>query len=149
MMSLQLSMGFRLRLRDTGLLLLFLMLAGLFTCCLGLSNFQPGVFRMGQKRSAFRASEAGLEPECQVELVESIPENLTFSPGAVRHSSTFEAWRTLLENAEKSIYLSAFYWTLLSKDTLTTTNSSAQVGNKEWEGRGENSQERKGAGKLG
>lgn len=53
---------------------------------------------------------------CSFTLVESIPENLTFKSGSPEHMSTFEAWRTLLERAEKDIHIASFYWTLRGSD---------------------------------
>ena len=52
------------------------------------------------------------------ELVESIPDNLTYPEGSVHHTSTYTAWSSLLEEAEHSVDLAVFYWTLTSQDVL-------------------------------
>ena len=49
-------------------------------------------------------------------IVESIPENLTFPAGSPSHPSTFDAWRNLLDIANKTIDIVALYWTLRGKD---------------------------------
>ncbi|EEC05250.1 conserved hypothetical protein [Ixodes scapularis] len=59
-------------------------------------------------------------------LVESIPENLTYPDGLPEHVSTFEAWKTLLEKAEKEILIASFYWTLRGSDLNDTFPSAWQ-----------------------
>jgi phospholipase D3/4 len=49
---------------------------------------------------------------CSLEIVESIPTNLTYPPSAPKHTPTHEAWLDLLNEAEKSIRIASFYWTL-------------------------------------
>ncbi|XP_077530172.1 5'-3' exonuclease PLD3-like [Haemaphysalis longicornis] len=53
---------------------------------------------------------------CSFTLVESIPENLTFTSGSPTHVSTFEGWKTLLQLAKKEIKIASFYWTLRGSD---------------------------------
>ncbi|XP_065833347.1 5'-3' exonuclease PLD3-like isoform X2 [Oscarella lobularis] len=53
-----------------------------------------------------------VEDNCSMQLVESIPENLTFSPGSPTHLSTYNAWRYLIESARATIDIGSFYWTL-------------------------------------
>ncbi|KAI6225224.1 hypothetical protein M3Y99_01367200 [Aphelenchoides fujianensis] len=48
---------------------------------------------------------------CALEIVESIPTNLTFA-SAVNHTRTHEAWADLLRSAKKSVRIAALYWTL-------------------------------------
>ena len=45
-------------------------------------------------------------------IVESIPENLTYSRGASTHGSTYQAWLTLLAAATQSVDIASYYWTL-------------------------------------
>nr|XP_027233801.1 phospholipase D3-like isoform X1 [Penaeus vannamei] len=66
--------------------------------------------------------------KCSFQLVESIPENLTYTPGSVRYPSIYNAWVTLINSAETSIDIAAFYWTLLSVDVGKKPHPSA------WEG---------------
>nr|CAH8828942.1 unnamed protein product [Trichobilharzia regenti] len=49
---------------------------------------------------------------CQVILVESIPENLTFSSGSPKFLSTFFAWKMLIDSARENISIASFYWSL-------------------------------------
>ncbi|XP_029828363.2 5'-3' exonuclease PLD3 isoform X1 [Ixodes scapularis] len=63
---------------------------------------------------------------CSFTLVESIPENLTYPDGLPEHVSTFEAWKTLLEKAEKEILIASFYWTLRGSDLNDTFPSAWQ-----------------------
>ncbi|KAI6233589.1 hypothetical protein M3Y99_00894900 [Aphelenchoides fujianensis] len=48
---------------------------------------------------------------CALQIVESIPTNLTFA-SAVNHTRTHEAWADLLRSAKKSVRIAALYWTL-------------------------------------
>ncbi|XP_013784651.1 phospholipase D3-like isoform X2 [Limulus polyphemus] len=55
---------------------------------------------------------------CVFQLVESIPENLTYTKGSPLHPSIFEGWLDLIEKAEKSIDIASFYWTLRGDDVV-------------------------------
>ncbi|CAL1537325.1 unnamed protein product [Lymnaea stagnalis] len=63
---------------------------------------------------------------CTFTLVESVPENLTYSPTDPRLMSTYAAHKRLLERAKKSIHLSTFYWSLLGSDTPVSDYSASQ-----------------------
>ncbi|VDP69544.1 unnamed protein product [Echinostoma caproni] len=54
-------------------------------------------------------------PHCQVILVESMPENLTYSMDAPRHASTYFSWNLLLSQATESVSIASFYWSLLAE----------------------------------
>uniref|UniRef100_A0A224XGI0 Putative Phospholipase D3 n=2 Tax=Megacormus gertschi TaxID=1843536 RepID=A0A224XGI0_9SCOR len=54
---------------------------------------------------------------CWVTLVESIPENLTYST-TLNHPSTFDGWLNLIHLAEHTIDIAAFYWTLRGSDVV-------------------------------
>ncbi|XP_049939960.1 5'-3' exonuclease PLD3-like [Schistocerca serialis cubense] len=56
------------------------------------------------------------EDSCRFTLVESIPEGLTYPPGSTPHPSTYQTWMTMIENAENSIEIASFYWTLRGSD---------------------------------
>ena len=45
-------------------------------------------------------------------IVESIPENLTYSPDSPMHPSTYQAWLALLAAATTSVDIASYYWTL-------------------------------------
>lgn len=64
--------------------------------------------------------------ECHVVLVESIPENVTFSMGSPKHLSTYMAWKLLIDSAEKNISIASFYWSL-SVDKKFNFTATEQV----------------------
>ena len=45
-------------------------------------------------------------------IVESIPENLTYAKDAPLHTSTYQAWMTLLAAATQTVDIASYYWTL-------------------------------------
>ncbi|CAH8450013.1 unnamed protein product [Schistosoma rodhaini] len=59
--------------------------------------------------------------ECHVILVESIPENVTFSMGSPKHLSTYMAWGLLIDSAKKNISIASFYWSLSVDKELNFT----------------------------
>ena len=61
---------------------------------------------------------------CQLKIVESIPQNLTFPKGSPIHESTFEGWTNILKLARNQVNISAFYMTLNGSDTNTTDQST-------------------------
>lgn len=63
---------------------------------------------------------------CTITLVESIPENVTFSAGSVRNPSIYDGWMNLLDIAEERIDIASFYWTLQGSDTNTSDYSTEQ-----------------------
>ncbi|KFD73191.1 hypothetical protein M514_04796 [Trichuris suis] len=54
---------------------------------------------------------------CSIEIVESIPENITFDTDSLP-TSTFSAWSRLISLAEKSIYIAAYKSSLRGKHVL-------------------------------
>ena len=65
-------------------------------------------------------------PSCNVTLVESIPENLTFPKGSPTHQSVFHGLLNLLEVAESSIHIASSYWTMRGDDVPVKDSSSWQ-----------------------
>ncbi|KAH9509357.1 5'-3' exonuclease pld3 [Bulinus truncatus] len=61
---------------------------------------------------------------CKFTLVESIPENLTFTSGQPLLMSTHSAHKHLLAKATSSIHLASFYWSMLSSDTEVSDYSA-------------------------
>ncbi|CAH1263664.1 PLD3 [Branchiostoma lanceolatum] len=53
---------------------------------------------------------------CKLTLVESIPLNLTYAAGQPTHPSIYSAWMRLVQNAQHSIDIASFYWTLQEED---------------------------------
>ena len=60
-------------------------------------------------------------------IVESIPQNLTYTPDEVVHPPTYSALKTLLGLATKSVHIASFYWTLRGSDIPFHDNSSEPV----------------------
>ncbi|XP_036600510.1 5'-3' exonuclease PLD3 [Trichosurus vulpecula] len=65
------------------------------------------------------------EDPCQIVLVESIPEGLTFPKGPV-YPSISQAWLDLMAGAQHSLDIASFYWTLTNNDTQTQEPSAQQ-----------------------
>ena len=63
--------------------------------------------------------------QCNIQLVESIPEGLVFN-STVSHPTTFAAWKKLLELTESSLELAGMYWTLRGSDVWSDPS--------DWEG---------------
>ncbi|XP_003968741.2 phospholipase D3 [Takifugu rubripes] len=55
---------------------------------------------------------------CNIVLVESIPEGLEFN-SSTSHPSIFQTWLRLMNEAQSSIDIASFYWTLTNSDTGT------------------------------
>ncbi|XP_063850084.1 5'-3' exonuclease PLD3-like isoform X3 [Scylla paramamosain] len=66
--------------------------------------------------------------QCRFEIVESIPENLTFPQGSPVNPSTHSGWVGLLDLAQHSVDIAAFYWTLLNSDVSPKPFPSASLG---------------------
>ncbi|XP_061453836.1 5'-3' exonuclease PLD3 isoform X2 [Rhineura floridana] len=63
---------------------------------------------------------------CRSVLVESIPEGLTYDDNSTANPSIFEAWMTLLGDAESTVDIASFYWSLRNEDTHTQDPSASQ-----------------------
>ena len=50
--------------------------------------------------------------DTRLSIVESIPENLTYSSGSPSHGSTYSSWLMLLKAASKTVDVASYYWTL-------------------------------------
>ncbi|XP_059167441.1 5'-3' exonuclease PLD3-like [Physella acuta] len=72
------------------------------------------------------SGEEPTNPPCIFTLVESIPENMTYSANDRRLMSTYDAHMRLLDRANSSIHLASFYWTLRGSDTEVHDYSSVQ-----------------------
>ena len=60
-------------------------------------------------------------------MVESIPENLTYSSGEPTHPSTFSGIRDMISKAKETIEIASYYWTMRSDDLPYADSSSWQV----------------------
>ena len=70
-------------------------------------------------------SQSQCHEQCNIELVESIPEGLVFN-SSVSHPSTFSAWKKLLDSTESELQLAGMYWTLRGSDVWSDPS--------DWEG---------------
>lgn len=60
-------------------------------------------------------------------LVESVPEGLSFPSGSPHLPSISETWTNLLNRANSSVHIGAFYFTLRDSDMGLTEPSSVLV----------------------
>ncbi|CAM5155009.1 unnamed protein product [Natator depressus] len=78
--------------------------------------------------SLWKEPEEECSPQCSLVLVESIPVGLDYSRSSPRHLPIFQAWMDLLDAANHSVDIAAFYFTLRDSDTQEEEPSS-------WQGR--------------
>ena len=62
-----------------------------------------------------RIEENICHDKCSIQIVESIPEGLTFN-SSINNMRTFEAWSNLIEFAEDTIEVAGMYWSLRGSD---------------------------------
>ncbi|XP_022911423.2 5'-3' exonuclease PLD3-like [Onthophagus taurus] len=55
---------------------------------------------------------------CSFSLVESIPDGVFYKNNSPIFPTTFDTWINLIENAQKSIEIGSFYWTLRGVDVI-------------------------------
>ncbi|GAB1601425.1 phospholipase D3-like [Argonauta hians] len=60
---------------------------------------------------------------CRISLAESIPENLTYPAGSPSHLTTYDGLMHLIENAQSSIEIASFYWSLRGTDIFNSTSA--------------------------
>ncbi|XP_067399929.1 5'-3' exonuclease PLD3-like [Emydura macquarii macquarii] len=76
--------------------------------------------------SLWREPEEECSRHCSLVLVESIPVGLDYSPSSPHHLPVFQAWMDLLDVANHSVDIAAFYFTLRDSDTQVEESSSWQ-----------------------
>ncbi|XP_069063176.1 5'-3' exonuclease PLD3-like isoform X2 [Pleurodeles waltl] len=64
--------------------------------------------------------------DCSFVLVESIPDGLTYDPEAPVHMSVYQSWMDLMDGAQSSVDIAAFYFTLQGADTGVQDPSSEE-----------------------
>lgn len=57
--------------------------------------------------------------DCNMVLVESIPEGLVYPENSTSNPSIFQTWLNLLHEAKSSVDIASFYWTMTNNDTRT------------------------------
>lgn len=75
------------------------------------SEFKLFLFTCGKKSNVSLS-----KTQTRIELVESIPEGITYPDGSPSFISTYEAWNLLIKMANESIDIGSFYWTLRGAD---------------------------------
>ncbi|KAM9134633.1 5'-3' exonuclease PLD3-like isoform 3-T3 [Pangshura tecta] len=78
--------------------------------------------------SLWREPEEECSSQCSLVLVESIPVGLDYNHSSPRHLPIFQAWMDLLDAANRSVDIAAFYFTLRDSDMQKKEPSS-------WQGR--------------
>ncbi|XP_030424157.1 phospholipase D3-like isoform X3 [Gopherus evgoodei] len=78
--------------------------------------------------SLWREPDEECSSQCSLVLVESIPVGLDYNHSSPRHLPIFQAWMDLLDAANRSVDIAAFYFTLRDSDMKEEEPSS-------WQGR--------------
>ncbi|XP_072887366.1 5'-3' exonuclease PLD3 isoform X2 [Hemitrygon akajei] len=65
--------------------------------------------------SVWPGQQETCQDHCSLTLVESIPVGLLYPKGAPRHRSIYSAWEELLERANRSVDVAAYYFTLRAR----------------------------------
>ena len=55
----------------------------------------------------------------RLSIVESIPENLTYTLGSPSHRSTYQGWMDLLTVAKETVDVASYYWTLQGRGNIS------------------------------
>ncbi|KZS12125.1 Phospholipase D3 [Daphnia magna] len=76
-----------------------------------------GSFSRKQVIDVAEQTSAKCNQSCQITLVESIPEGLTY-PNKTIQPSIFDSWLRLIDMAEDSIDIASFYWSLNGEDVV-------------------------------
>lgn len=72
-------------------------------------------------------SEEQSTSTCRFDVTESIPIGVTFKNGPV-YNSTYNEIKSLIQNAQRTIDIASFYWTLKGTDVMPNPDSSSQEG---------------------
>lgn len=78
---------------------------------------------------SFWMAQETCRSDCRLTLVESVPEGLNFPSGSPHLPSISESWINLLNKANSSVHIAAFYFTLRDSD-LGLTEPSSVLGKK-------------------
>ena len=81
--------------------------------CVGCSLFL--MLELSVNTEDASSSDGDCSDECNIQLVESIPEGLVFN-SSLTHPSTYSAWMKLLGLTERSLELAGMYFTLRGSD---------------------------------
>ncbi|CAI5798222.1 phospholipase D3-like isoform X1 [Podarcis lilfordi] len=123
----------RLPYRSVLCFLLFLLILG-FVCWFAWEHGNPGSFLGLVGYEAWRWSSfpklwnavEECSSQCSLVLVESIPSTLDYETLTPHHPSIYQAWMDLLDGANSSVEIAAFYFTLRDSDVHVEDPSSKQ-----------------------
>ena len=62
-----------------------------------------------------RETENICHDKCSIQIIESIPEGLTFN-SSINNIRTYDAWAKLIDLAEDTIEVAGMYWSLRGSD---------------------------------
>ncbi len=71
---------------------------------------------IGKLAFLFLAFLVGAHAQCQYQLVESIPQHFALNQSQLT-LSTYEAWMEIINNAQSTLDVASFYWTLSNGNT--------------------------------
>ena len=80
----------------------------------------------GKRDGILYRNETCHDFSCNITLIESIPENLTYPDSAPSHPSIYSGWLQLLDAAQSTIYIASSYWSLRPEDVPVNDSSSWQ-----------------------
>ncbi|XP_072407202.1 5'-3' exonuclease PLD3-like isoform X3 [Chiloscyllium punctatum] len=85
-----------------------------------------GLLKVDWIYSSLPWQQEACQDDCKLTLVESIPIGLSFSKGAPRHVSIYNGWVDLLDQANHTVEIAAFYFTLRGSDLSQGDPSASQ-----------------------
>ncbi|XP_053329151.1 5'-3' exonuclease PLD3 [Spea bombifrons] len=95
-------------------------------CILASQMFFPFCFSTSQVKTetVLLNQDNSCDDPCKFVLVESIPEGLVYDSNATSNPSTFQSWMNLLAEAQTSVDIASFYWSMTNEDTHTQQPSA-------------------------
>ncbi|KAM7352250.1 5'-3' exonuclease PLD3-like [Cochliomyia hominivorax] len=99
------------------LLYVLMLLLAIFSMCLMFNNYLVKLLKF-ENYIKLDSLKTEATDQCQMQLVESIPEHLNFSDGSPSFMSTYEAWKILLYVSKNSLDIASLYWTLRGEDVV-------------------------------
>ncbi|XP_048580894.1 5'-3' exonuclease PLD3 [Nematostella vectensis] len=96
-----------------------------FVCFLAIIIVAVVVLHFYYNSGVTKSSQSGpCKGACVLEVVESIPQGLTYPSSEVVHPSIYSGWLKLIRSAKQSLDIAADYWTLRGVDTGTDDPTS-------------------------
>uniref|UniRef100_UPI00398E97ED 5'-3' exonuclease PLD3-like n=1 Tax=Pristiophorus japonicus TaxID=55135 RepID=UPI00398E97ED len=85
-----------------------------------------GELKMDWIYSVLPWQEEACQDQCSLTLVESIPVGLLYPDTAPRHASIYQGWMDLLSQANETVQIAAFYFTLRGSDLKQEDPTAAE-----------------------